>query len=94
MATALPLYAGGIRFMTRIAAEKSEGPGQLTGRMTELVSELVKRNGPNTATELAIALARQHFTILSAAAQAINVSVMELLAALELQQVAELEDGD
>ena len=43
---------------------------------------------------VAIALARQHFTILSAAAQAINVPVMELLAALELQQLAGLEDGD
>lgn len=79
--------------MTKIAAEESEGPGQLTGRMTELVAELVKRNGPNTATELAIALARRHFTILSAAAQAINVPVAELLAALELEQLAGLEEG-
>lgn len=79
--------------MTRIAAEESEGPGQLTGRMTELVAELVRRNGPHTATELAIALARQHFTILSAAAQAINVPVTELLAAMELEQLAGLEEG-
>ena len=78
--------------MTRMAAEESEGPGQLTGRMTELVTELVRRNGPNTATDLAIALARQHFTILAAAAQAINVPVDELLAALELEQLAGLED--
>ncbi|WP_461164032.1 hypothetical protein [Arthrobacter sp. R4-81] len=80
--------------MTKIAAKESEGPGQLTARMTELVSELVKRNGPNAATELAIALARQHFTILSAAAQAINVPVTKLLAALEMEQLAGLEDGD
>ncbi|UZX02897.1 hypothetical protein F8G81_09980 [Arthrobacter sp. CDRTa11] len=51
--------------------------------MTGLVAELVKCNGPDTATELAIASARQHFTILHSVAQVINIPVDELLAALE-----------
>lgn len=59
--------------LARIAPEESEGPGQLTGRMS--IAALVKRNGPTAATDLAIALARQHFIILDAAAQAINLPV-------------------
>jgi hypothetical protein len=39
------------------------------------IAALVKRNGPTAATDLAIALARQHFIILDAAAQAINLPV-------------------
>lgn len=77
--------------LLRIAAEESEGPGHLTGRMTELITGMVNRNGPGVATELAIALARQHFTLLDATAQAINVPVENLLAALEVEQRARLE---
>ena len=62
--------------------------------MAELIAELVKRNGPDTATELAIALARQHFTILDATARAINVPLEDLLAALELQQLVRFPDDD
>lgn len=80
--------------MTRLAAEESDGAGQLTGRMAELVAQLVQRNGPDTAAELAIALARQHFTILAAAARAINVPVEDLLAALELEQLANLKEDN
>lgn len=79
--------------MTRIAAEESEGPGKLTGRMTEFVADLVERNGPDAAAELAIALARQHFVALDAAAQAINLPVEALLDALELEQMENIEDG-
>lgn len=78
--------------LTRIAAEEAEGPGQLTGRMTELVAEMARRNGPDTATELAVALARQHFTVLDAVAMAINVPVEDLLAALELELLADRGD--
>lgn len=80
--------------MTRIAAEESEGPGHLTGRMTAFVADLVERNGPEAAAELAIALARQHFIILDAAAQAINLPVDALLDALELEHMENIEDGD
>lgn len=73
--------------MTRIAAEESEGPGQLTGRMTSFVADLVQRNGTDVAAALAIALARQHFIILDAVAQAINLPVDALLDALELEQL-------
>lgn len=45
------------------------------------------------ATELAIAPARQHFTILDASAQAINVPVKLLLDALELERLERLKDG-
>lgn len=79
--------------LTRMAAEESEGPGQLTGRMTEFVDDIVARNGPGAAAELVIALARQHFTVLDAAAQAINLPVNALLDALELEQLESLEEG-
>ena len=79
--------------MTRIAAEEAEGPGHPTGRMTDFVAGLVDRNGPDAATDLVIALARQHFTILDAAAQAINLPVNALLDALELEQLGSLEES-
>jgi hypothetical protein len=80
--------------ITRIAAEESEGPGQLTGRMTEFVADLVGRNRPDAAAELDIALARQHFIILDAVAQAINLPVDAILDALELEQMENIEEGD
>lgn len=80
--------------LTRIAAEESEGPGQLTGRMTEYVADVVERKGPGTATEVLIALARQHFRILDAVAEVINLPVNMLLDALEVEQMESLEDGD
>ena len=56
--------------LTRIAAEESEGPGEMTGRMSEYIAGLVERNGPTAATELAIALARrQHFIALDTPGQ-------------------------
>ena len=32
--------------LTRIAAEESEGPGEMTGGMSEHIADLVERNGP------------------------------------------------
>jgi hypothetical protein len=52
-----------------------------------------KRNGPGASTDLMIALARQPFTILDAAAQAINLPVAVLLNALDLAQLESCEEG-
>jgi hypothetical protein len=59
--------------LTRIAAEESEGPSEMTGRTSEYIADLVERNGPSAATELAIALARQHFIALDTLATQLNV---------------------
>jgi hypothetical protein len=79
--------------LTRIAAEESEGPSELTGRMSEYVADLVERNGPTAATELAIALARQHFIALDTLARELNVSAGQLLDALEVELLESLDDG-
>ncbi|MCP9001952.1 hypothetical protein NFC73_19800 [Pseudarthrobacter sp. RMG13] len=31
--------------LTRIAAEESEGPSEMTGRMSDYIADLVERNG-------------------------------------------------
>lgn len=78
--------------LTRIAAEESEGPGQLTGRMTDFISDLEERNGPDAAVGLAIALARQHFITLDVLAKDRNVSAAQLLDVLEVDQMEQLDD--
>lgn len=80
--------------LTRIAAEESEGPSEMTGRMSEYIADLVERNGPSAATELAIALARQHFIALDNLARQLNVPAGQLLDALEVQLLESLEDGN
>ncbi|MFJ5695093.1 hypothetical protein ACIP9X_14750 [Arthrobacter sp. NPDC093125] len=45
--------------LTRIAAEEADGPSELTGRMHEVLDDLVERNGTGYLTELAIALPGQ-----------------------------------
>jgi hypothetical protein len=80
--------------LTRIAAEESEGPSEMTGRMSEYITDLVERNGPTAATELAIALARQHFIALDTLARQLNVSAGHLLDALEVELLESLDDGD
>jgi hypothetical protein len=79
--------------LTRIAAEESEGPGEMTGRMSEYIADLVERNGPNIATELAIAVARQHFIALDTLARQLNVPAAQLLDALEAELLESLDDG-
>jgi hypothetical protein len=79
--------------LTRIAADESEGPNEMTGRMSEYVADLVERNGPNTATELAIALARQHFIALDTLARQLNVPAAQLLDALEAELLESPDDG-
>jgi hypothetical protein len=79
--------------LTRIATEESEGPSELTGRMSEHIEGLVERSGPTAATELAVALARQHFIALDTLARQPNVSAAQLLAALEVKLLESLDDG-
>jgi hypothetical protein len=78
--------------LTRIAAE-SEGPSEMTGRMSEYIADLVERNSPTAATELAIALARQHFIALDTLARELNVPAAQLLDALEVELLESLDDG-
>lgn len=81
--------------LTRTAAEESEGPSQMTGRMSEYITDLVERNGPTAATELAIALARQHFIALDTLARQLNdVSAGQLLDTLEVELLESLDDGN
>ncbi|MDR7161774.1 hypothetical protein [Arthrobacter sp. BE255] len=80
--------------LTRIAAEESEGPSEMTGRMSEYIADLVERNGPTAATELSIALARQHFIALDTLARELNVSAGQLLDALEVELLESLDDGN
>jgi hypothetical protein len=79
--------------LTRIAAEESEGPSEMTGRMSEYTADLVERNSPAAATELAIALARQHFIALDTLARQLNVPAAQLLDALEAELLESLDDG-
>ncbi|MGK3957678.1 hypothetical protein ACLKOZ_15980 [Arthrobacter sp. R4] len=79
--------------LTRIAAEESEGPSEMTGRMSEYVADLAERNGPTAATELAIALARQHFIALDTLARELNISAGHLLDALEVELLESIDDG-
>ena len=79
--------------LTRIAAEEPEGPNEMTGRMSEYIADLVERKGPTTATELAIALARQHFIAVDTLARELNVSAGQLLDALEVELLESIDDG-
>jgi hypothetical protein len=78
--------------LTRIAAEESEGPSEMTGRMSEYIAGLVERNGPTALTELAIALARQHFIALDALGRELNVPAGQLLDAVEVELLESLDD--
>ena len=79
--------------LTRIAAEESEGPSEMTVRMSDYIAGLVERNGPTAATELAIAVARQHFIALDTLARQLNVPAGQLLDALEVELLESLDDG-
>jgi hypothetical protein len=49
--------------LMRIAAEESQGPNELTGRMLAVLLDLVQRNGPSYLAELIVALARARFVL-------------------------------
>jgi hypothetical protein len=48
--------------LTPIAAEESEGPSELSGRMHTFLNFLAQRNGSEYLTELVIVLARANGT--------------------------------
>lgn len=76
--------------LTRMAAEESARERDLTARMFGFIADLVEHDGADAIAELAIALARQDFSILSSVAQTINVPVGALLDGLEQQEASRL----
>jgi hypothetical protein len=79
--------------LTRIAAQESDGPSELTGRMHEVLDDLVQRNGAGYLAELAIALARDRFIALDELARATGTSTTELLDAVEVEALEGIYDG-
>lgn len=79
--------------LLRIAAEESEGPGSLTGRMRSLLSDLHQRNGADAGTEIAMTLARKYFVLLDSVAEALNLPPSSLLDAAELDELNRMQDG-
>lgn len=78
--------------LMRIAAEESEGPSELTGRMRQVPDDLAQRNGAEYLADLAIALARAGFIALDELARATGNSTAELLDAVEVDTLEGLDD--
>jgi hypothetical protein len=78
--------------LIRIAAEESQGPNELTSRMHAVLDDLAQRNGTEYLAELAIALARSGFVTLDELAKATGNSTAELLNAVELEALEDLDD--
>lgn len=78
--------------LLRIAAEESEGPNELSHRMHAVLDDLALRNGTEYLAELAIALARSGFVALDELAKATGNSTAELLDAVELEALEDLDD--
>jgi hypothetical protein len=76
--------------LTRIAAEESEGPAKMSVRIGDYIADLVERNGPAAATELAIA--PPAFIALDTLATQLNVQAGQLLDALEVELLESLDD--
>lgn len=79
--------------LMRIAAEESEGPSELTGRMRAVLDDLAERNGTEYLAELAIALARAGFIALDELARATGNSTAELLDAVEVDILEGLDEN-
>ena len=71
--------------LTRIAAEESEGPGALEGRMRGYLADLEQRNGTAYLELVAITLARINFKALDDLARATGADAAGLLDAAELE---------
>ena len=70
--------------LTRLAAEESEGPGTLEGRMRDYLGDLEQRNGAEYLELVSIALARAHFKVLDDLARATGATAAALLDAAEV----------
>ncbi|MBT2523418.1 hypothetical protein [Arthrobacter sp. ISL-28] len=80
--------------LTRLAAEESEGPSAMTGRMHAILDDLVQRNGPGSLAELAIVLARARFAALDDLARATGADTAELLDMVEIEALEGLDFDD
>ena len=78
--------------LTRIAAEESEGPSAMTGRMRAVLGDLVQRNGAGYLAELVIVLVRARFAALDDLARATATRTAELLDAVEVEALEGLDD--
>ena len=76
--------------LTRLAAEESEGPGGLEGRMRDYLGDLEQRNGTAYLELLAITLARVHFKSLDDLARATGAVSTALLDAAEMDALEAL----
>jgi hypothetical protein len=76
--------------LTRLAAEESEGPAGLAGRMHDYLADLEQRNGTACLEQLAIALARVHFKALDDLAKATGADSAALLDAAEVEALEDL----
>ena len=79
--------------LIRIAAEESQGPNELTGRMHAVLDDLAQRNGIEYLAELALALARTGFIALDELAKVTGNSTADLLDAVEIDALEGLDDG-
>jgi hypothetical protein len=79
--------------LTRLAAEESEGPGALEGRMLDYLDGLEQRNGIPFLELVAITLARVHFKSLDDLARATGDDSAALLDAAEVEALEGLDGG-
>jgi hypothetical protein len=79
--------------LTRLAAEESEGPGALEGRMLDYLDGLEQRNGIAYLELVAITLARVHFKSLDDLARATGADSHALLDAAEVEALEGLDGG-
>jgi hypothetical protein len=79
--------------LTRLAAEESEGPGALEGRMLDYLDGLDQRNGTAYLELVAITLARVHFKSLDDLARATGADSRALLDAAEVEALEGLNGG-
>ena len=79
--------------LTRLAAEESEGPGALEGRMLDYLGDLEQRNGTAFLELVAITLARVHFKSLDDLARATGDDSAALLDAAEVEALEGLDGG-
>ena len=79
--------------LTRLAAEESEEPGVLEGRMLDYLNGLEQRNGTGYLELVAITLARVHFKSLDDLARATGGDSAALLDAAEVEALEGLDGG-
>ena len=76
--------------LTRLAAEESEGPGALEGRMLDYLDGLEQRNGTAFLELVAITVARVHFKSLDDLARATGDDSTALIDAAEVEALEAL----